>query len=107
MLNGLRMFSCIASCQLATSCIGCYLRRAPGCAGKTLSAWLLYPAAYSAVGSGARRAHQASILIPLSTSLPLGYGGVFVRAGMLLLVFLGTGLLVLAVGRWTRGRPPA
>jgi hypothetical protein len=34
----------------------------------------------------------------------LGYGGVLVRAAVLFLVFLGMGLLVVAVGRWTRGR---
>ena len=36
----------------------------------------------------------------------LGYGGVFVHAAVFLLVFLGMGLLVVAVGRWTRGRLP-
>lgn len=35
----------------------------------------------------------------------LGYGGVLERAAGLLLVFLGTGLIVVAVGRWTRERP--
>jgi hypothetical protein len=36
----------------------------------------------------------------------LGYGGVLVHAAVFLLVFLGMGLLVVAVGRWTRGRLP-
>jgi hypothetical protein len=37
----------------------------------------------------------------------LGYGGVFLRAAIFLIAFLGMGLLIVAVGRWTRGRVPA
>jgi hypothetical protein len=34
----------------------------------------------------------------------LGYGGVLARSAGFLLVFLGMGLLVVAVGRWMRAR---
>jgi hypothetical protein len=36
----------------------------------------------------------------------LGHGGVLAHTAVPLLVFLGMGLLLVAVGRWTRGRLP-
>jgi hypothetical protein len=68
--------------------------------------WLLYPAVYL-VWVLARGALTGLYPYPFVDVTLLGYGGVFVRAGIFLLVFLGTGLLVVAVGRWTRGRSPA
>jgi hypothetical protein len=68
--------------------------------------WLVYPALYFGYVL-ARGALIGIYPYPFVDVTALGYGGVFVRAGVFLLVFLGTGLLVVAVGRWTKGRSPA
>jgi hypothetical protein len=73
---------------------------------KDVLAWLVYPAVYL-VYVLVRGALIGIYPYPFVDVTVLGYGGVLVRAGVFLLVFLGTGLLVVAVSRWTRGRPPA
>jgi hypothetical protein len=67
--------------------------------------WLVYPAVY-AVYVLARGAVSGLYPYPFMDVNVLGYGGVLVHAAVFLLVFLGMGLLVVAVGRWTRGRLP-
>jgi hypothetical protein len=67
--------------------------------------WLAYPAVY-AVYVLARGAVSGLYPYPFMDVQVLGYGGVLAHAAVLLLVFLGMGLLVVAVGRWTRGRLP-
>jgi hypothetical protein len=67
--------------------------------------WLVYPAVY-AVYVLARGAVSGLYPYPFMDVKVLGYGGVLVHAAVFLLVFLGMGLLVVAVGRWTRGRLP-
>ena len=68
--------------------------------------WLAYPGVYL-VYVLARGAVSGEYPYPFMDVKVLGYGGVMAHAGVLLLVFLGMGLLVVAVGRWTRGRYPA
>jgi hypothetical protein len=68
--------------------------------------WLAYPAVYL-VYVLARGAVSGLYPYPFMDVHVLGYGGVLAHAAVLLLVFLGMGLLVVAVGRWTRGRSPA
>jgi hypothetical protein len=63
--------------------------------------WLLYPGLYL-VYSLARGAVTGIYPYPFIDVNLLGYGGVLVRALGFLLVFLGTGLLAVGVGRWTR-----
>lgn len=65
--------------------------------------WLIYPGLYL-VYILARGAVSGSYPYPFVDVNVLGYGGVLARAGLLLLVFLGMGLLVVAVGRWMRAR---
>jgi hypothetical protein len=67
--------------------------------------WLVYPTVY-AVYVLARGAVSGLYPYPFMDVNVLGYGGVLVHAAVFLLVFLGMGLLVVAVGRWTRGRLP-
>jgi hypothetical protein len=68
--------------------------------------WLAYPSAYLLYVL-ARGAVSGLYPYPFMDVKVLGYDGVMVHAAVLLLVFLGMGLLVVAVGRWTRGRSPA
>jgi len=70
---------------------------------KDAVAWLTYPAVYL-VYILARGAVSGLYPYPFVDVNVLGYGGVVGRAAILLLVFLGMGLLVVAVGRRTRGR---
>ena len=65
--------------------------------------WLVYPGVYL-VYVLARGAVSGLYPYPFVDVNVLGYGGVLVRAAGFLLVFLGMGLLVVAVGRWTGGR---
>jgi hypothetical protein len=73
-----------------------------GLSWKDSVAWLVYPGMYL-VYTLARGAVSGLYPYPFVDVNMLGYGGVLARAGLLLLVFLGMGLLVVAVGRW-RGR---
>jgi hypothetical protein len=70
---------------------------------KDAIAWLLYPAVYL-VYILARGAVSGIYPYPFVDVNVLGYGGVLVQAAMLLMVFSGVGLLVVALGRWTRPR---
>jgi hypothetical protein len=65
--------------------------------------WLVYPGVYL-VYVLARGAVSGLYPYPFVDVHVLGYGGVSARAAGLMLVFLGMGLLVVAVGRWTRER---
>lgn len=65
--------------------------------------WLTYPALYL-VYTLARGAMSGLYPYPFVDVNVLGYGGVLARAAGFLLVFLGMGLLVVAVGRWMRAR---
>jgi hypothetical protein len=65
--------------------------------------WLIYPGVYL-MYILARGAVSGFYPYPFVDVNLLGYGGVVARAGLLLLVFLGMGLLVVAVGRWMRAR---
>jgi hypothetical protein len=65
--------------------------------------WLTYPAVYL-VYILARGAMSGLYPYPFVDVNVLGYGGVLARAAGFLLVFLGMGLLVVAVGRWMRAR---
>jgi hypothetical protein len=73
---------------------------------KDAVAWLAYPGVYL-VYILARGAVSGLYPYPFVDVNELGYAGVFTRAGIFLLVFLGMGLLVVAVARWTRRRPAA
>jgi hypothetical protein len=70
---------------------------------KDAIAWLLYPGVYL-VYILARGAVSGLYPYPFVDVNVLGYGGVLVQAAMLLMVFLGVGLVVIALGRWTRPR---
>jgi len=70
---------------------------------KDAVAWLVYPGVYL-VYILARGAAIGVYPYPFVDVNLLGYGGVSIRAAILVLVFLGMGLLVVAVGRRTRGR---
>jgi hypothetical protein len=65
--------------------------------------WLIYPGVYL-VYVLARGAVSGLYPYPFVDVNVLGYGGVLARSGLLLLVFLGMGLLVVAVGRRVRAR---
>jgi hypothetical protein len=65
--------------------------------------WLTYPGVYL-VYILARGAMSGLYPYPFVDVTVLGYGGVIARAGLLMLVFLGMGLLVVAVGRWMQAR---
>ena len=75
-----------------------------GLSWKDSVTWLIYPGVYL-VYVLARGAVSGIYPYPFVDVNVLGYGGVVARAGLLLLVFLGMGLLVVAVGRWIRARP--
>jgi hypothetical protein len=64
--------------------------------------WLVYPAVYLLYVL-ARGAMSGLYPYPFVDVKVLGYGGVLARAVVFLLFFLGMGLLVVAVGRWTGG----
>jgi hypothetical protein len=70
---------------------------------KTAVAWLTYPALYL-VYILARGAVSGLYPYPFVYVNVLGYGGVLARAALFLLVFLGTGLLVVALARRIRAR---
>jgi hypothetical protein len=74
-----------------------------GLSWKDAATWLTYPAVYL-VYILARGAMSGLYPYPFVDVNVLGYGGVLVRAAGFLLVFLGMGLLVVAVGRWMRAR---
>jgi hypothetical protein len=65
--------------------------------------WLIYPGVYL-VYVLARGAVSGLYPYPFVDVNVLGYGGVLARSGLLMLVFLGMGLLVVAVGRRVRAR---
>jgi len=67
--------------------------------------WLVYPGVYL-VYILARGAVSGLYPYPFVDVNVLGYGGVSARAAGLMLVFLGMGLLVVAVGHWTRKPSP-
>ncbi len=70
---------------------------------KTAVAWLAYPAVYL-VYILARGAMSGLYPYPFVDVNVLGYGGVLARAALFLLVFLGMGLLVVALARRIRAR---
>ena len=74
-----------------------------GLTWKHALAWLVYPGVYL-VYILARGAVSHVYPYPFVDVNQLGYSGVLVRSAMLLVVFLGMGLLVVAVGRRTRQR---
>jgi hypothetical protein len=63
--------------------------------------WLVYPGAYL-VYTLARGAVSGLYPYPFVDVNALGYGGVLTRAAGLMLVFLGMGLLIVAIARWKR-----
>jgi hypothetical protein len=63
--------------------------------------WLIYPAAYLAY-TLARGAVSGLYPYPFVDVSTLGYGGVLTRAAALMLVFLGMGLLIVAIARGKR-----
>ena len=75
------------------------MRRATGLSWKDAVSWLVYPGVYL-VYVLARGAVSGLYPYPFVDVNVLGYGGVLARAAGFLLVFLGMGLLVVAVGRW-------
>jgi hypothetical protein len=74
-----------------------------GLTWKNALSWLMYPAVYL-IYILARGALSGLYPYPFVDVNVLGYGGVLARAALLLLVFLGTGLLVVALARRIRGR---
>jgi hypothetical protein len=80
--------------------------RKDGLHWKDAVGWLIYPAVYL-VYVLARGAVSGLYPYPFMDVKVLGYGGVLAHAAVFLLVFLGMGLLVVAVGRWTQRRSPA
>jgi hypothetical protein len=74
-----------------------------GLSWKDSVTWLIYPGVYL-VYVLARGAVSGSYPYPFVDVNVLGYGGVLARSGLLMLVFLGMGLLVVAVGRRVRAR---
>jgi len=72
-----------------------------GLSWKDSITWLIYPGVYL-VYILARGAVSGLYPYPFVDVKVLGYGGVFARSGLLLLVFLGMGLLVVAIGRRVR-----
>jgi hypothetical protein len=63
--------------------------------------WLIYPGVYL-IYALARGAVSGLYPYPFVDVNVLGYAGVFSRAAVLMAVFLGTGLLVVAASRWMR-----
>jgi hypothetical protein len=74
-----------------------------GLSWKDSVTWLIYPGVYL-VYVLARGAVSGLYPYPFVDVNVLGYGGVLARSGLLMLVFLGMGLLVVAIGRWMRAR---
>ena len=74
-----------------------------GLSWKDSVTWLIYPGVYL-VYVLARGAASGLYPYPFVDVNVLGYGGVLARSGLLMLVFLGMGLLVVAVGRRVRVR---
>jgi hypothetical protein len=70
---------------------------------KDAVAWLAYPGVYL-IYLLARGAVSGLYPYPFMDVNVLGYASVLAHAAALVLVFLGMGLLVVAVGRWTRRR---
>ena len=68
---------------------------------KNAIGWLVYPGAYL-VYTLARGAVSGLYPYPFVDVTTLGYGGVLARAAGLMLVFLGMGLLIVAIARWKR-----
>jgi hypothetical protein len=68
---------------------------------KNALGWLVYPGAYL-VYTLARGAVSGLYPYPFVDVGTLGYGGVLARAAGLMLVFLGMGLLIVAIARWKR-----
>jgi hypothetical protein len=68
---------------------------------KNAIGWLVYPGAYL-VYTLARGAVSGLYPYPFVDVNTLGYGGVLARAAVLMLVFLGMGLLIVAIARWKR-----
>jgi hypothetical protein len=68
---------------------------------KNALGWLVYPGAYL-VYTLARGAVSGLYPYPFVDVNALGYGGVLTRAAGLMLVFLGMGLLIVAIARWKR-----
>jgi hypothetical protein len=74
-----------------------------GLTWKNALSWLMYPAFYL-VYILARGAVSGLYPYPFVDVNVLGYGGVLARAALFLLVFLGTGLLAVALARRIRAR---
>jgi hypothetical protein len=70
-----------------------------GLGWKNAIGWLVYPGAYL-VYTLARGAVSGLYPYPFVDVTTLGYGGVLARAAGLMLVFLGMGLLIVAMARW-------
>jgi hypothetical protein len=68
---------------------------------KNAIGWLVYPGAYL-VYTLARGAVSGLYPFPFVDVNALGYGGVLARAAGLMMVFLGMGLLIVAIARWKR-----
>jgi hypothetical protein len=68
---------------------------------KNAIGWLVYPGAYL-LYTLARGAVSALYPYPFVDVNTLGYGGVLARAAVLMMVFLGMGLLIVAISRWKR-----
>jgi hypothetical protein len=68
---------------------------------KNAIGWLVYPGAYL-LYTLARGAVSGLYPYPFVDVNALGYAGVLARAAGLLLVFLGMGLLIVAIARWKR-----
>jgi hypothetical protein len=68
---------------------------------KNAIGWLVYPGAYL-VYTLARGAVSGLYPYPFVDVTALGYGGVLARSAGLMLVFLGMGLLIVAIARWKR-----
>ena len=68
--------------------------------------WLVYPGVYL-VYVLARGAVSGLYPYPFVDVNVLGYGGVLARAVVLMAVFLGMGLLLVAVSRWMRVSTPS
>ena len=66
--------------------------------------WLVYPGAYL-VYTLARGAVSGLYPYPFVDVTTLGYGGVLARAAGLMLIFLGMGLLIVAIARWKPNAP--
>jgi hypothetical protein len=70
---------------------------------KNAIGWLVYPGAYLVyvLARGAVSGLYPYTFVDVSA---LGYGGVLARSAALMMVFLGMGLLIVAIARWKRSR---